>query len=95
MSALALVCFAPPLILLSIFFQGYQWKSQAADLKVVKINFLTPTFEKITMDRAASYTDMLAAIGGTFGLLTGFSIISGVEICFFIYKIITAYVKKF
>ena len=30
------------------------------------------------------FVDMLSAIGGTFGLLTGFSLISGVEILFFI-----------
>ena len=78
-----------------IFFQGYQWQSKAADLKIVQINFVTPTFDRITKDRAANYSDMLAAIGGTMGLMTGFSIISGVEIIFFIYKVIAAFFKKF
>ena len=32
--------------------------------------------------------DQLSAIGGTMGLLTGFSIISGVEILYFLGKII-------
>ena len=32
--------------------------------------------------------DKLSAIGGTMGLLTGFSIISGVEILYFMVKII-------
>ena len=49
--------------------------------------FDTPTFDRITKDRAAKFTDMLSAIGGTMGLLTGFSIISGVEILFFAAKI--------
>ena len=30
--------------------------------------------------------DILSAIGGTMGLLTGFSIISGVEICYHVIK---------
>ena len=49
----------------------------------MRIYFNTPTFDKITKDRAAKFEDMLSAIGGTMGLLTGFSIISGVEILYF------------
>ena len=49
----------------------------------MRIYFDTPTFDRITKDRAAKFTDMLSAIGGTMGLLTGFSIISGVEILYF------------
>ena len=44
-------------------------------LHYVKIDYNTPKFEKITKDRAAKFVDMLSAIGGTMGLLTGFSII--------------------
>ena len=51
-------------------------------MRYVRIYFDTPTFDKITKDRAAKFTDMLSAIGGTMGLLTGFSIISGVEILY-------------
>ena len=54
----------------------------------MKIYFDTPTFDRITKDRAAKFVDMLSAIGGTMGLLTGFSIISGVEILYFTGKII-------
>ena len=50
----------------------------------MRISFDTSTFERITKDRAAKFFDMLSAIGGTMGLLTGFSIISGVEIVYFI-----------
>ena len=45
------------------------------------------TFDRIEKDRAAKFVDMLSAIGGTMGLLTGFSIISGVEIFYFAAKI--------
>ena len=53
----------------------------------MKIYFDTPTFDRIEKDRAAKFVDMLSAIGGTMGLLTGFSIISGVEILYFAAKI--------
>ena len=53
----------------------------------MRIYFDTPTFDRISMDRAAKFVDMLSAIGGTMGLLTGFSIISGVEILYFTAKI--------
>ena len=54
----------------------------------MRIYFDTPTFDRIEKDRAAKFVDMLSAIGGTMGLLTGFSIISGVEILYFVGKII-------
>ena len=58
-----------------------------ANLKYVRIYFDTPTFDRITKDSAAKFVDMLSAIGGTMGLLTEFSIISGVEIIYFAMKI--------
>ena len=53
----------------------------------IKIQFNAPVFDKATKDRAAKFVDKLSAIGGTMGLLTGFSIISGVEIVYFVLKI--------
>ena len=55
---------------------------------MVRINFETPTFDRIEKDRAAKFVDYVSAIGGTMGLLTGFSIISAVEILYFALKII-------
>ena len=57
------------------------------NLRFVRIFFYATTFDRITKDRAAKFVDMLSAIGGTMGLLTGFSIISGVEIFYFGVKI--------
>ena len=62
-------------------------------LKFVRIYFYATTFDRITKDRAAKFVDMLSAIGGTMGLLTGFSIISGVEIVYFGIKIILKMLK--
>ena len=54
----------------------------------MRIYFDTPTFDRITKDRAAKFVDIMSAIGGTMGLLTGFSIISAVEILYFAAKIV-------
>ena len=60
----------------------------------MRIYFDTPTFDRIEKDRAAKFVDMLSAIGGTMGLLTGFSIISGVEIIYFSAKIVLSILTK-
>ena len=60
----------------------------------MRIYFETQTFDKIEKDQAVKFEDMLSAIGGTMGLLTGFSIISGVEILYFAAKIIWNLLKK-
>ena len=64
-------------------------------LRFVKIRFSAPVFDKVTKDRAAKFVDQLSAIGGTMGLLTGFSIISGVEILYFAVKITLGYFNNF
>ena len=63
-------------------------------MRFVRIYFDTPTFDRITKDRAAKFVDMLSAIGGTMGLLTGFSIISGAEIVYFVGKMIFDMIRK-
>ena len=62
-------------------------------MRFVRIYFDTPTFDRITKDKSAKFVDMLSAIGGTMGLLTGFSIISGVEIIYFGTKILANVLK--
>ena len=63
------------------------------NLRIMRIHFYATTFDKITKDRAAKFVDMLSAIGGTMGLLTGFSIISGMEIIYFAVKIFLQVLK--
>ena len=60
----------------------------------LRIFFDTPTFDRITKDRAAKPLDMFSAIGGTMGLLTGFSLISAIEILFFAVKITLNFLSK-
>ena len=64
------------------------------NLKYVRIYFDTSTFDIIKKDRAAKFVDMLSAIGGTMGLLTGFSIISGGESGYFAVKIAVNILKN-
>ena len=68
------------LVIFVLIIPDYEWQNK---LRFVRIYFDTPTFDRIEKDRAAKFVDMLSAIGGTMGLLTGFSIISGVEIIYF------------
>ena len=63
-------------------------KDWTEELKMIIIKFDTPTFDRITKDKSSKFVDQLSAIGGTMGLLTGFSIISAVEILYFATKIL-------
>ena len=65
-----------------------------SELQYVKIIFETSQFMMIQKDRAAKFADMLSALGGTIGLLTGFSLISGVEIIYFAAKFIMKCCKR-
>ena len=55
-------------------------------LELVRIYFDTATFDEIERDKKIKVEAQLSLIGGTMGLLTGFSIISGVEIIFFLFR---------
>ena len=61
---------------------------------MVQIKFVTPTFDIITKDEKANLETKLSTIGGTMGLLTGFSIISGIEIVYFGCKIAISLARK-
>jgi hypothetical protein len=60
----------------------------------IKIYFDTPTFTLITKDEKANFEEKISAIGGTMGLLTGFSLLSGIEIIYFGVKIAFKFIKK-
>ena len=56
----------------------------------MQIYFDTATFDKIERDKAVKFEAQLGLVGGTMGLLTGFSIISGIEIIFFLVRLTNA-----
>ena len=68
-----------------------EYEHQRSNLQFVMIHFDAPVFDKVTKDRAAKPEDQLSAIGGTMGLLTGFSFISAMEIAYFVFKIALGY----
>ena len=72
-------------------FLGFKTESK---LHLVEIYFDTPTFDKITKAKKANFVMKLSTIGGTLGLLTGFSIISGVEILYLAAKVVVNALKK-
>ena len=49
------------LMMHGMFITDLEWKN---NLHFVRIFFDTPTFDRITKDRAAKFVDMLSAIGG-------------------------------
>ena len=63
-------------------------KEIQSKLHVVQIYFDTATFDDIERDKKIKIEAQLSLIGGTIGLLTGFSIISGVEIIFYLVRLI-------
>ena len=60
----------------------------------MRIRLDTPTFDRIVKDRTAKFVDMLSAIGGTLGLLTGFSIVSGIEIVYSAVKLLIRMIHR-
>ena len=78
----------------------------SSSLHLVQIYFDTATFDEIERDKKIKFEGQLSLIGGTMGLLTGFSIISGIELFLFLikvfaslrtnrYEIVSAVQKKF
>ena len=55
-------------------------------LQLVQIYFDTATYDEIEKDVKMTVEAQLGLIGGTMGLLTGFSILSGVEIVYYVIK---------
>ena len=61
-------------------------EASESSLKLVQIYFETDTFDDIERDKKIKFDAQLSLIGGTMGLLTGFSVISGIEIIFFLFR---------
>ena len=54
---------------------------------MVNIYFNAGSFDKVTRSAKTNFVSQLSLIGGTFGLFTGFSILSGIEIIYFFIKV--------
>ena len=63
-------------------------------LQVVQIYFATSTYDRVERDERVTLEAQLGVIGGTMGLFAGFSLLSGVEIVFFVTKCFLAMIRK-
>ena len=72
-------------------FQGFKKQTK---LHWVKIYFGTPTYNLVTKDVKANFEAKVSAIGGTLGILMGFSMLSAVEIIFFVAKASLSLARK-
>ena len=61
---------------------------------VIQIMFDAPKFDRITRAAQTNLVAQISAIGGTLGLFSGFSILSGVEIIYFLCKAIVAMLEN-
>ena len=57
--------------------------SNEEEIYFIEIYFDTSTYDKVEQDKKMTLEAQLGLIGGTMGLLTGFSILSGVEIVYY------------
>ena len=70
-------------------------RQRYASMDMFLIYFGSATFDQIEKDTKMKMETMVGVIGGTMGLFTGFSILSGVEIFYYALKfILSAMAKK-
>ena len=62
--------------------------------QAVKIYFDSSTYDEMEKDVSVTLENQLGVIGGTLGLFTGFSILSGIEILFFTTKFFLSFLKN-
>ena len=58
-------------------------RSPPSTSKLVQIYFDTATFDEIERDEKVKFTAALGLVGGTMELLTGISIINGIEVVYY------------
>ena len=69
-------------------------KRDYGKLDIFQIYLDSSTYDEIERDVKNSFEDQLGVLGGTMGLFTGFSILSGVEIIFFLVKLFFALLRS-
>ena len=68
----------------SVFSLGVSYEST----DIIEVYFRTPTYDIVDKDVRTTLEMKLSAIGGTMGLLTGFSFLSAIEVVYFIFKFV-------
>ena len=63
-------------------------------LILVQIYFDTALFDEISQDKKATFETQISVLGGTLGLFSGFSILSAVEIVYYLFKLFTSLISR-
>ena len=56
-------------------------------LILVQIFFDTALFDEISQDKKATFETQISVLGGTLGLFSGFSVLSAIEIVYYLFKL--------
>ena len=70
----------------------YTWVEKR--LEVVEIYFSAPTFDKMVKDGRTSFVTKTSLIGGILGLFTGFSVLSAIEIVYYLMLLLLRIYKR-
>ena len=63
-------------------------------LILVQIFFDTGLFDEISQDKKATFETQISVLGGTLGLFSGFSVLSAVEIVYYLFKLFLSIIRK-
>ena len=61
-------------------------------LILVQIYFDTALFDKISQDKKATFETHISVLGGTLGLFSGFSVLSAIEIVYYLFKLFLSFI---
>ena len=61
-------------------------------LILVQIFFDTALFDKISQDKKATFETQISVLGGTLGLFSGFSVLSAIEIVYYLFKLFLSFI---
>ena len=61
---------------------------EKSKLSYVNIFFKSPTFDRITQDAKTNFVTKISVLGGTLGLFAGFSLLSGIEMFYFLFMLL-------
>ena len=56
-------------------------------LILVQIYFETALYDEISQDKKATFETQISVLGGTLGLFSGFSVLSAIEIVYYLFKL--------
>ena len=61
-------------------------------LMLVQIFFDTALYDEISQDKKATFETQISVLGGTLGLFSGFSVLSAIEIVYYLFKLFLSFI---